>query len=106
MVVHLRARVRARARSCVCACVRVGCEEGAGFEKRGDVDSMSLLRSLGDARGKNGRAVGVCRGDVLRGFCGIPGWCVQGAACRRGGYEERAHLFKGLIFEEILLVQL
>ena len=68
MVVHLRARVRACARSCVCACVRVGCEEGAGFEKRGDVDSRSWLRPLGDARGKIGRAVGVCRGGFAPRF--------------------------------------
>ena len=46
----------------------VGCEEGAGFKKRGDVDSRSWLRSLGDARGKIGRAVGVCRGGCAPRF--------------------------------------
>jgi len=78
MVVHLRARVRARARSCVCACVRVGCEEGAGFEKRDDVDSRSWLRSLGDARGKKWS----CSRVVPRRMCSAVCVGFRVGACR------------------------
>ena len=37
---------------------------------------------------------------MLRGLCGIQGWCVQGVACRRGKFGERAHRVQSLYFKK------
>ena len=46
--------------------------------------------SLGDARGTLGVRYGCVESGVLRGLCGIPGWCVQGVKRR----ERRVRYFK------------
>ena len=65
-------RVCARVRAVVCVHVCVQWDEacvwrGVGAERR-DIDSGSRLRSLGDARGKVGRAAGVRRGGCAPRF--------------------------------------
>ena len=69
------ARARARSCACTCACRRdEACVRGAVGEERGDIDSGSGLRSLGDARGKLGVQQECVEVDVLRGLRGVPGW--------------------------------
>jgi len=69
---------RVRAVVCVHVCVQVGRGMCAG---RGDIDSGSGLRSLGDARGKLGVQRECVEVDVLRRLREVPGWCVRGLAC-------------------------
>ena len=68
---------RACARSCACTCAckwDEACVRGAGWARRGDIDSGSGLHSLGEVRGKLGVQRKCVEVDVLRGLRGVPGW--------------------------------
>ena len=79
-----------RAVVCVHVCVQVGrgmCVARGGQAvgaERGDIDSGSGLRSLGDARRKMGVQQECVEVDVLRGLRGVPGWCVRGLVMKSG----------------------